>query len=210
VRRGWQRIGLVGREALALLRERGLRAAWRTIRRRAFDWSKSLLFVRVPREGDGEGPWSEEWEFLVYEPGQRTACLCVLEALGVSDELGNFDRGAVCVVARDASGTPVGSGWDFGYSRLLERLSYPSDAIYLGGFFVPESRRGQGIYPALLRYMVTRRGGERLAVAQTSLHNLGSQRGLEKAGFVCRGRLCLGILAGVIVIFRMDGASDRM
>jgi hypothetical protein len=119
-------------------------------------------------------------------------------------DIENFEKHAVCYLAY-LHDQPVAVGWRFVSSRLLTSIGYPASAAYLGSFYVVESVRGRGIYPAMLRFMCADVPlPKAIVVVQTVPHNLASQQGLAKAGFTARWHLRTWTLVGLIVRWRLE------
>ena len=81
-------------------------------------------------------------------------------------------------------GCPVGYGWakHSGSEDFFFRIG--KGTVYLCRFFVHESVRGQGIYPAIITELICREAeSERFYIA-TETGNVSSERGLKKVGFV--------------------------
>lgn len=186
------RLALAVREVLLTARAGGPKIACRMACRRVFRRSESMLFAK-------EGPFpalalpvSIHVETVTPEPGQ--AKRQEVFRAGAGPDVLNFDRGATCYMVY-VEGGPAGVGWCFPESRLLRRLGLDRKGKYLGGFFVRPEFRGRGLYPLLLQTICREAlDAEQTAFAETGYENLASQRGLTKAGFVCKGRLSVAAL----------------
>ncbi len=81
-------------------------------------------------------------------------------------------------------GKPVGYGWvkHRGSDDFFFRIG--EGCVYLCRFFVHESMRGHGIYPAMITALTERESGVDSFYIAVERGNEASERGLKKVGFV--------------------------
>ena len=194
------RAGRALRETADLVRDKGVGAGLRLLREKLFAASTSLWFERPAAEGPVTLPAGMTIAKVVAADAERYRADLV--RAGAATELRHFKEGATAYVAY-WQGEPVGAGWCFPHSPLVRRLGVRGPAVYLGSYYVRESARGHGIYPALLRAMCRDLPPPTRVFLSTALHNRPSQRGVAKAGVTCRGRLRVVVVAGVMVYCRV-------
>ena len=195
-------------DILFQLRKGGFKAAWQLLTSRLYRRSVSLLYFC--RTVASPAPIPPELTIEVVTADKASAFHSDLVSAGAVNDLRLFERGATCYLARWA-GVPVGAGWLFRESYLLERAGCEPNARYLGAFQVAERARGKGIYTALLSTMcrdVLKAGN--IPYIDTTPGNIASQRGIEKAGFTCLGTLRTTVVLGVIVRCRLGVLLDSL
>ncbi len=181
-------------------REGGFRAVLGYVNRRLFSRSQMWLY-----EGSAGAPeLPERTRIVAIPPAAVSEYGDALRQAGVGSDIRNADRGAVCYLLLDGEESAA-LGWLFPNSRLLRRLGYPRNAVYLGGFVTRSEYRGRGYYPSLLRHISHSVGNGRICVVETSPTNLASQRGLDKAGFLLVGTVRRVVVAGVMIRCSLEG-----
>ena len=183
---------------LALGRSGNMRRALQFIWRRIWSTSDMAIYeCQASTMAHGAPP--EGVCIVKVDAGNRSQHEANIVKAGTGWDMRYFKRKAVCYLAY-VGDEPAGIGWRFPSSRLLRRIGRSESDAYLAGFHVVEAFRGRGLYPALLGaacHDVAAPGVS--AFAETGLHNVASQRGLAKAGFVPIGRLRTRVLAGFIL-----------
>lgn len=71
----------------------------------------------------------------------------------------------------------------FRKSYILTSLNYPSPIITIGDCLTPDKYRGKGLYPKMLRYLITKFSVEHNVYILVDPDNIASIKGIEKAGF---------------------------
>lgn len=175
----------------------GIRVAWVRVRSTLWHRSRTVLFEA-----------SRSQKAVTLPPGFRIVRIhrddaaiptADIQEAGAGTDIVNLTRGAICYLAYQRD-KPVGLGWMFTQSYLLDRLGHAGKAIYLAGYHVVQSARGQGIYPLLLRTMAHDAASRGLrCLVDASEENRPSIRGIEKAGFQRLGRLNVLVVAGTIM-----------
>lgn len=83
-----------------------------------------------------------------------------------------------------------GEGKDVSYAEVLNRCPFlrflPKGAIHIGPCLTPQEFRGNGYYPLLLKYIVSKYGSRECYMFVRE-DNIASIKGIEKAGFIKRG-----------------------
>lgn len=99
-------------------------------------------------------------------------------------------QGHDCVLVTGDAGQVLGYGWiaygSHNEDSLALRLTLSADEVFLYDFFVDSLHRGTGLYPRMLRAILSlvsrAKEGRRVYIA-TQAENRASKRGIEKAGF---------------------------
>jgi len=210
------------RSVYAACRSKGVRVGLLELKNKLWHRSCSLLYVRC---GGADVVMPESIRIRTIIADERQMALSDILAAGAGTDIRFFDSGAICYLAYQ-NDQPVGLGWMFRDSYLLQKIlasaaSSPLEgedrgegfftpvpasnssvqmSVYLAGFHVIESARGQGIYPLLLNVMCR----DAMACGATcyvdvASGNQASIRGIEKAGFLRVGELRTAVIAGIII-----------
>ncbi len=193
------------REAALERRRNGTRSAIRFIASRLYSRSNMMVFEHRDKRLRGKLP--EGYDIVPVSAVPASVYQGLLTEAGVGSNPIHFERGGVgwLIVSGNHA---VAIGWAFRKSAALEHLGYdPSSSVYLGGFHVRSTHRGQGLYPYLLQRMFADSGAT-CAIAETSMDNAASQSGLIKAGFRRRGVAKRLTLCGCPVQCRIEEVPD--
>lgn len=185
----------------------GMQATFARIRHSIWHRSRTVLFESGPIRSEVALP--QGMHVVKIRRDDRAIPLEDIEKAGAGTDIVNLNRGAICYLAYRLT-MPVGLGWMFMQSYLLDRLGYAGKALYLAGYHVVPSARGQGIYPLLLKTMVYDAAARGMVcLVDASPDNQPSIRGIEKAGFRRLGTLDVLIVCGTILRATLVQAPDE-
>jgi hypothetical protein len=202
------KIWRVFRETAVQRRSQGGFAAIKFLLRHIYSRYTTVLFESGDKSPPGK-PHSK-LEAIPLSALEPSAYRRIIEEAGVGSDLIHCERGGVgwVIVSQNEA---VAIGWAFKSSPWLSRFGYePGSAVYLGGYYVRCSHRGQGLYGHLLQRMFAETPAVRYAVAETSVDNISSQRGLQRAGFRRRGLVQRLTFCGISLRFRLEETADSI
>lgn len=188
---------------LVLHREQGWRRASMYLLRHYFCRHRILLFRGPSFAGELDPPLAPI-SIECYRPEEISSHMDVLQQIEKSTFGLRFAREGATVYIAFWQENPVGIGWLFPRSRILEQLRLAARMAMVGGFEVRNEYRGRNIYPAMLRRIDNDLARKGISVfAEAALENRSSQRGLQKAGYECCGELRFWVIFGLIVGARL-------
>ncbi len=204
------RIRSFAEEMCAIGKDHGWKEALHAFLQRSLRIGETLLYEQSLAVEPLDIP--EAIHIVVVSQRQRSIHQADIEKAGGKSDLGNFESGGDCYLLT-FEGQPAGVTWMWTWetSRLLRRLGYPRNTVYLGGDFVRPEFRSRGLHTINRRFQCAQAarlfpGGK--AVVEVDEDNAASRRSLEKAGFSWRWRMRYVIIAGIMVWVRLRPAAD--
>ena len=164
------------------------------------DRGRYLIYQLPPGGGAPEAPAPDVRAFERYEdipPALRDRLVARRYLNVLYYRMKRRQARVLCLCDGD---DPIAYGWIQSWAPFRRRFgSLFADAVMLGPYWTAPARRRQGLYARLLAHSLSLLDKRLPIVIYTSVENVASQKGIEKAGFQLVGRYEISVFMRLLV-----------